>query len=443
MPNAQEYQRSLITRHPFWDELSPTVIKQRIDHIVSAPDSEALVQALSPVEYTLLVKEATETRSVLLALAHPQQIRTMFDLDCWIKDSLQSVRVLEWLDDLYRSGDDVLLRTLQTLDLELLIAAFRQHIRVYAALPHEEEEEPITFDEVLANELYRVEFVGQRSLLHDRIRRLLQFLQLTAPDFYHNLMQGVMWGQDAELEESAHRWKSGRLQDEGFPDYYEALETYKLIDLAQPLPTISASLPPPGLPESAEESGLVPSYAWSLIPAESLLARALTHEFPPETQERLCGEMVYLCNRELVIEQVDFADAAAIRASLSRVHAYLNLGIEHSHRQTSKQAAFILAVHPLRSLYQVGFTLCMRLQQRALRLQMVLDREAGLRRALPGLTRQVVDGLLQTPPQFFVGLLHPGETGYRDFWYARDITLVEPILTAIETNPAYRTLQRF
>jgi hypothetical protein len=402
-----------------------------------------LVQALSPVEYSLLVKEATETRSLLLALAHPHQIRTMIDLDCWIKDSLQSVRVLEWLDELYRSGDDVLLRTLQTLDLELLLAAFRQHIRVHAALPHEEEEEPIAFDEVFANELYRVEFVGQNPLLHDRIRRLLQFLQLTALDFYHNLMQEIMWGQDTELEEGAYRWKSGRLQDEGFPDYYEALETYTLIDLTQPLPTISTTLSPPGFPESAEESGLVPSYAWSLIPAESLLASALTHEFPIEAQERLCGEMVYLCNRELVIEQVDFANAIAIHASLSRVHAYLNLGIEHLHRQTSQHAAFILAVHPLRSLYQVGFTLCMRLQQRALRLQMVLDREAGLRRALPGLTRQVIDGLLQIPPQFFVGLLHPGETGYRDFWYAQDITLVEPILTAVETDPAYYTLQRF
>jgi hypothetical protein len=439
MLDAQEYHRALITRHPFWAELSATAIKQRIDHILSAPDSEALVQTLSPVEYTLLVKEATEARPLLLALAHPHQIRTMFDLDCWSKDSLQSARVLEWLDELYRSGDGVLLRTLQTLDLELLIAAFRQHIRVRAALPHEEEDEPITFDEVLANELYRVEFVGQNSPLHDRIRRLLQFLQLTALDFYHNLMQGVMWGQDSELAEAAYRWKSGRLQDEGFPDYYEALETYKLIDLAQPLPTIPTVFTPPGLPESAEESGLVPSYAWSFIPAESLLASALLHEFPPETQERLCGEMVYLCNRELVIEQVDFADVTAIRASLSRVHAYLNLGIEHLHRQLSAHAAFILTVHPLRSLYQVGFTLCMRLQQRALRLQMRLDREAGLRRALPGLTRQVVDGLLQTPPQFFVGLLHPGDTGYRDFWYAQDITLVDPILTVIETDPAYHT----
>ena len=442
MPDAQEYHRALITRHPFWTELSPTAIKQRIEQMLAASDSEALVQALSPVEYALLLKEAGDARPLLLALAHPNQIRTVLDLDCWVKDTLRSTQVLDWLEELYRSGDDVLLRALQALDLELLLATFRQHIRVHAALPHEEEEEPIAFDEVLANELYRVEFVDQNDLANDRIRRLLQLLQLMDLDFYHTLMQGVMWGQDIEIEEWAYRWKSGRLQDEGFPDYYAALETYSLINLEQPLPTIAASPSAPGLPESAEESGVIPSYAWSLIPAESLLAKALAHEFPLEVQERLCGEMVYLCNRELVIDQIDFADATAVHASLSRVHAYLNLGIEHLHSQTSRSAALLLTLHSLRSFYQIGFTLCMRLHQRALRLQASLNQEAGIRRALSGLARQVVDGLLDKPPRFFLGLIQPESTGYRDFCYIRDITLVGPILTALETDPAYRLLQR-
>jgi hypothetical protein len=205
---------------------------------------------------------------------------------------------------------------------------------------------------------------------------------------------------------------------------------------------IGTSLPAPGLPESAEESGLIPSYAWSLLPTESLLAKALSYEFPLEVQERLCGEMVYLCNRELVVDQVDFADVTAVYASLLRVHAYLNLGIEHLHHHTAQQATFLLTVHPLHSLYQIGFTLCMRLHQRALRLQTFLNRAAGIRRALPGLARQVVDGLLHEPPQLFVGLLQPGETGYRDFWYAGDIPCVEPILSALETDPAYRAFQR-
>jgi hypothetical protein len=58
-------------------------------------------------------------------------------------------------------------------------------------------------------------------------------------------------------------------------------------------------------------------------------------------------------------------------------------------------------------------------------LQIFLNREAGIRRALPGLARQVVDGLLHTPPQLFVGLLQ-----------------VEPILLALEADPAYHAVRR-
>ena len=43
-------------------------------------------------------------------------------------------------------------------------------------------------------------------------------------------MQGIMWSVQSELEEWAYRWKSGRLQDDGFPDYYDALAAYRIVD---------------------------------------------------------------------------------------------------------------------------------------------------------------------------------------------------------------------
>ena len=441
MPVEQDYRTALVIRHPFWAELSPTVIKQRIDQILGAPNSEVLVRDLSPVEYTLLLKESPETCPLLLELAHPQQIRTVLDLDCWDKDRLRSTRVLEWLEELQRSGSQVFLRALQVMDIEMLIATFRQYIRVHAALPPEEEDEPSSYDEVLANELYRVEFVEPESPLNAQVLRLLSFLRMVDLDFYLGLMQGVMWGQDSELEDWAYRWKSGRLQDEGFPDYYDALETYNLIDLERPLPVSATPPQAPGIPESAEETGLIPGYAWSLTPSGSLLAQALASNFSVATQDRLCWEMVHLCNRELVIDQVDFADAAAVRASLWRVHAYLNVGIEYLSDGNTQQLVPLLTAHALRFLYQVGFTLSMRLHQRALRLQACLDYGAGVRRALPGLARQVVDGLLRRPPQLFTGLERPGATGYRDFLSRRDIALVDPLLTLLEQDSAYHMLR--
>jgi hypothetical protein len=440
MPTTHDYRKALSMRQPFWEQLSPTAIKQRIDQIIASPQSAALVQALTPVEFALLLKESSDMRPVLLELAHPKQIRLVFDLDCWQKDTLQSPKVLAWIEELQRSGSDVFVQALQALDTELLIATCRKHIRVQAALPLEEEE-PAPYDEVLANELYRVEFIDAESPLNESIVRLLNALRMTDLDSYHGLMQSVMWGQDSEAEEWAYRWKSGRLQDEGFPDYYDALETYRLADLDHP-PSASTSPPQaPGVPESAEESGLIPTYAWSLTPAGSPLAQALQGDFSAETQERLCWEMVYLCNRELVVDQVDFASPTAVRASLLRVHAYLNMGIEYLQSQGTHPLASLLTTHSLQALFQWGFTLSMRLHQRALRLQTHLHGATGTRRALPGLARHVLDGLLGRQPQFFEGLEYPGSIMYRDFVHMRDITLVDPVLTWIENHPAYCRIQ--
>jgi hypothetical protein len=437
MSVEQDYHTALVIRYPFWEELSPTVIKERVEQILAAPNSATMVQALSPVEYLLLLKDSPETCAVLLELAHPQQIRTVLDLDCWDKDTLRSARVLEWLEALQRSGSQVFLRALQVLDIEVLIATFHKYLRVHATLPPEEADEPGSYDEVQANELYQVDLVEPDHPLNAQVLRLLSFLRMVDLDFYFGLMQGIMWGQERELEDWAYRWKSGRLQDEGFPDYYEALETYTLLELEQPLPAPESPPQAPGIPESAEATGLVPGYAWSLTPAGSLLAQALAGELAAETQERLCWEMVYLCNRELVMDQVDFADATAVRTSLWRVHAYLNVGLEYLSGRYAQQLDSVLSTHALRFIYQVGYTLSMRLHQRALRLQACLEAAGGVRRALPGLAQQVMDGLLRQPPQFFTGLERPGDTTYRNFLSMQDIALVEPLLTALERDPAY------
>jgi hypothetical protein len=349
---------------------------------------------------------------------------------------------VEWLEELQRSGPDVFQRVLEVLDSEMLILTFRRYIRVQATLPTEEEAEPGPYDEVLANELYRIEFVSPESLWNEGIARLLQTLRLTDLDAYYSLMQGVMWGQDSELEEWAYRWKSGRLQDEGFPEYYEAIETYRLVDLAQPLAMPGVSEETPGMPESAEASGAVPSYAWGLTRAGSLLDTAVHSDLAVETQERLCWEMVHLCNRELVIDQVDFAALPAVHASLSRVHAYINIGLEYLRETKRRPPTVLLTTYSLQTIYQIGVTLSLRLHQRALRLHAHLSGATGLRRALGGLAYRVMEGLLCRPPQCFAGAMAPGETDYRDFMALQDITRVATILTAVEDDPAYALFQR-
>lgn len=442
MTDAPDYRQALLAPHPFWDTLSPTTVKQRIEQILASPDSAALLQTLPPIEYAVLLKAAPDMRAVLLQLAQPEQIRTVLDLDCWHRDTLQSTRVIEWLEELQRSGADVFTQTLEALDSELLIVTLHRHMRVSAALPPEEEDEPRPYDEVLSNELYTVEFTDPESPLNERITELLRFLRLTSFDLYNHFMQEIMWAQESELEEWAYRWKTGRLQDESIPEYHEALETFHVVDVAALAAGMGDAVESPGMPASAEDTGLVPTYAWGLTPSHTPLQQALYDEIPQATLERLCWEMVALCNSAIVLDQVDFADTVAVRMSLERVHAYVNIGLEYLNAAHRERLARLLTNHSLVSICQIGFSVSMRLRQRALRFQTHVHRSTGVRRALAGLAQHVLRGLLQAwHPQFFLGLAVPGALTYRDFVSLQDVYLVESILQALEHDPAYGLLQ--
>ena len=425
------FQPALLAQ-PFWARLSAIEVKQRIQDLLAVPDAAAAVQALSLVEYTVLLKEAPESRAALLALADPEQNRAVLDLDCWRKQDLRSTRLLEWLDHLRESGSESFLNTLAVLDSEMLVASFSQHVVVHAVLPSEEELEPKPYDEVLSNELYRLEFIDPDSAWNERIQRSLAFLRHVDLNAYHGLMQGIMWSVQSELEEWAYRWKSGRLQDEGFPDYYDALEAYRIVDTEPPL--APGGLEPPGRPANVEATGIVPGYAWSMTPTGSLLASALGGKFSNETLERLCWEMVGLCNRELVVDQVDFADATAVKTSLRRVHAYANLGLEYHCELHAYSAESLLREHSLQTICQTGISLIVGLRQRANRIQTHLNRSPGFRRALPGLARKVLSGLLQPHAQFLAELDASSGWGYRDFLQLSDVTLVDGILREFEND---------
>lgn len=425
----QQYRHALLVQ-PFWARLSPVEVKQRIQDLMAEADAEEAIRALSPVEYTILLKEAPETRAALLALGHPEQNRAVLDLDCWHKQDLRSTRLLEWLEDLRESGLESFLGTLAVLDSELLVATFSRHVQVHAVLPAEEEEEPKPYDEVLSNELYRLTFTDPDDAWNQRIQRLLAFLRHADLDTYHALMQGIMWSFQTELEEWAYRWKSGRLQDEGFPDYYDALESYRIVDGVPQL--VPGGVEPPGRPATAEETGIIPGYAWSMTPAGSLLARALDGQFDSETLERLCWEMVGLCNRELVVDQVDFADANAVKASLRRVHAYANLGLEYLCDHHSHTAEALLREHSLQTICQTGISLIVGLRQRANRIQTHLNRSPGAQRNLPGTAQKVVSGVLRSPAEFLAELESSTGWGYREFLQLNDVALVEGVLRELE-----------
>src|SRR5262245_10936665 len=95
--------------------------KTRQQLLLSSQNSLPLTRALSSEKLFYTLKEIGLTDAVdLLALASPEQVRDMVDLDCWRKDALDDRRLLTWLMLLDEAGSSKLAEWALHVDVELL-----------------------------------------------------------------------------------------------------------------------------------------------------------------------------------------------------------------------------------------------------------------------------------------------------------------------------------
>jgi hypothetical protein len=168
-----------------------------------------------------------------------------------------------------------------------------------------------------------------------------------------------------ELEETAFRWRSGRMADLGFVDFYEALEAYRELDPAsvhlEPGPV--TPIPPD---ESAKDSHLrLPVVMADRLASATPFARAVAGLTSEKEAVDLHFALVALCNRVLSADRVSPGDDPEVAGVLARVAATLDLAVEFLSR--GDDAAGMAAVRrvPLIKLFRLGVSLVGKLQKLA------------------------------------------------------------------------------
>src|SRR5215469_10661721 len=103
--------------------------RQKRDLILAAPEAQRLVQSFSPETLFHTVKEiGSADASDLLSLALPEQVKSLFDLDCWDKDRPNLERMREWIEAMAEGGRKRMADGLMELDLELVSLLLRQYM---------------------------------------------------------------------------------------------------------------------------------------------------------------------------------------------------------------------------------------------------------------------------------------------------------------------------
>ncbi len=382
--------------------------RKRLDVILDARDPQALVRALPPDELYLVIREVgLGDAAALVQLASAEQFEVFLDLAAWSRDGFDPRRALPWLRAA-RAGANLepkaaarWARKLAGIDRELLHLILRDTLRI-----HDLEQDP---DPEIASDRFMrtpegkfvVEFLAEGAE-YAAVRGVLDDLYADDPFAATRLLSSIQWDLPSDLEETARRWRSGRLADLGFPSLDEALSWF-----ARPPRTPAA---PPGLPRRA------PGFVLAAFVRGSLLDRAMAR-LAPDDRDAVEPQVVSAANAVLVADAIDPGDPERVRGAFESARAYLELGLERLAGRDDARAAEVLAATPVKRIFQEGFGRVLELSWRA---RKILDRLGeGTRLGAP--LDEALAALAARRPRYFPGVETP-----RSVWGTVEAAAFEP-----------------
>ena len=399
---------------------------RRADALFASSDPASAIRALPGDEFFYVIHELGFPEAMdVLVHGTAEQVQTVLDFSLWERDRVDLQKSDEWLAALVEAPPATLGQWAAGIDVELLALLLRQRARIYDLSIDEPPEEPEPQGVLWSSpdRLFAIELGGGP----DRARvtqRLLDNLYRYSPAMMRRLLVGVRSESDAELEEAALRWRSGRMADLGFADFYEALAVYQELEPAS-VRASDAPLPSPRpRGEPSDDAFLrLPAVVAERLGGKTPFARAVVGLQDREEIADLHFALVALANRALAADRVTPGDDEAVRAVLERMSATLDLAIEFLARGRAEREVAAVRGVPLVTLHRLGVSLTGKLR----RLAWALLRQnpfAALRPAIDIFElgdREVLATLARLRPLFPRALESPPAPGERPFATLADL----------------------
>jgi hypothetical protein len=315
------------------------------------PEPEAVIPRMPEAELCFTVKAVgLWDAGWILEHATPQQLVTALDLDAWRGTVPDPGHLSSWMKAIADAGPETLARTASAIDPELLVLYLKGRIEVWLN-PSDDDWEPPESSRSLDSQFYfRCRQPGDD--LEDVEAMLKELFQV---DYwlYFRALQGVIWELQAETEEWAHRWRSGRLEDLGFPPWDEAMQIYGYVR-----PDQRAVL--------GEAGDALEADAWRLpvwlpsLPSGSEAHHSIFRAIAKlsEEERRACFyAFVALANRVAVADRMPLGDAEAIPGAIEKAATVASRGLEHIAGESHLDPSEVLRRVSLVRLFRVGVSL--------------------------------------------------------------------------------------
>lgn len=343
---------------------------RRVDALLSVPDPGAAVASLSVPELYFLIAEVGLSDSYeLVALATPEQVQGCLDLEIWDRDRVQEQAVLPWLAALLEAGYEKLGQVFAHLDPELAALVIARSARIYdlslGEEPPEESEAP-GFE--TPDRFFVIELTSDDEDDVRLVTRLIDDLYRADMQLARHTLMAARSELPSELEEMSYRWRTGRLADLGYADFYDALEVFRPLDLESVEIGEDSADRFGGDLEASRAPGRLPVPMLERVVGRAFLARALGTIDDADELERLEAALIVLVNKVLAAARVRPGDERGVLVGTEHATSTLALGLESVSRGDADAAGRALRTISLTRLHRVGYTVTLRLARLARRL---------------------------------------------------------------------------
>ena len=399
---------------------------RRIDALLSSEDAEAAVAALSPNEVFELVHEVGfEDAQDLIALATPDQIRGCFDLDAWNKDQLDIAPLKPWLVGLLEAGFEKVGEVFAKLDTEFRALILQRAVKIYdVSLEEEPAEENEGAIMATPDRFFMLELLGDEET-QSLTQRVVEDLYRADFIMARHIIMAARSEPPAELEEMSYRWRSARLADLGYVDFYDAL------DLFRPLDADKVAIGEGSQDRIVDQEN--PNRV-SMVVAEELigrgfLARAMAAIEDAGESERIVGALMVIVNNVLAAARAKPGQPEVVRRGAFYATATISLGLETVSRSDLERATKALSSIGMQRLFRVGYTVTHKLSRLA---QALASR--SLTAGSPA--KELVAALCSPRPLFSGAADEPPTAGLRPFESSADLRRAGEILTGLTVRIA-------
>jgi len=411
-----EKQLKALSREEQLELLEKSSYRQKYQLLRKSDKFIQLLRALTPSDlyFTMDAGGLPEAADLMLH-ATPEQMLGVFDLDCWEKDHFEPERQLAWMMVMLETDPERLASRLHVIEYEYLLMFFSEFIRVRRFEWSDLSEEGTNDNELMTvDDEYQFELVNPDDRLHNELTALIQHLYITNHELYKQIMEGMIWELPSNLEEYNLRIRTGRMADNGFPEYLESLSMFsplnpqamrkELLEKAPALP-VKFAVPP------AEK---LPALYRQWFKNRSFFNTTL-EKLDEDNAGRLRYELSIMGNRAMMASN-GYRHIETAEDSLRQMHNYLDIGLAYLSERNEERAITLLEKVPLIDIFRAAYSLVMQLHDSVMRFlrKYATDGNVSAMQLVPSATTGLLLALVKIPPYFYEGITASG-VEYREF----------------------------